>query len=184
MQREQFLLTQLKRDSKIYTVCLKIFLVFMAIFALAFIGVLIAGLGIEVSIFDGFLFVLIAIEYPIIKQLKGKADYASTEIEKALATPGFQIPDDYSDKTKKIRDKIQQDPQKILISAILIAVLALTCFGESAMLIWACSLSGFEDFNAWYAFAIGIFALIGLMLLFLTLRYLKDYKTAKQLQIH
>lgn len=51
------------------------------------------------------------------------------------------------------------------------------------MLIWVCSLSGFKDFNAWYAFAIGIFAFIGLMLLFLTLRYLKDYKIAKQLQI-
>lgn len=52
------------------------------------------------------------------------------------------------------------------------------------MLIWACSLSGFEDFNAWHAFTTGIFAFIALMLLFLTLRYLKDYKTAKQLQNH
>lgn len=52
------------------------------------------------------------------------------------------------------------------------------------MLIWACSLSGFKDFNTWYAFAIGIFAFTGLMLLFLTLRYLKDYQIAKQLQKH
>ncbi len=51
MQYEEFVLRQLKRNEKIYSVCMKVFLVFMIVFVLALIGILIGGLGIEMTIF-------------------------------------------------------------------------------------------------------------------------------------
>ena len=45
MQYEEFVLRQLKRNEKIYSVCMKAFLVFMIVFVLALIGILIGGLG-------------------------------------------------------------------------------------------------------------------------------------------
>ena len=44
MQYEEFVLRQLKRNEKIYSVCMKVFLVFMIVFVLALIGILIGGL--------------------------------------------------------------------------------------------------------------------------------------------
>lgn len=39
MQYEEFVLRQLKRNEKIYSVCMKVFLVFMIVFVLALIGI-------------------------------------------------------------------------------------------------------------------------------------------------
>lgn len=182
MRYEDFVLRQLKRNAKIYSVCLKIFLAFMIVFALALIGCLVFHMGIEVTIFDMILMLFIAVEYPMFKRLRSQAEYAGAEIEAALATPGFRIPEDYSDRTKKIRSKIEQDPKKLMVSAIMIGVLALTCFWGSGMLIWVCSFSGFEAFNAWYAVSIGVFGMIGIVLVVLMILYLRDYGAAKKLQ--
>ena len=70
MQYEEFVLRQLKRNGKIYSVCMKVFLVFMIVFVLALIGILIGGLGIEMTIFDVILMLIIAVEYPTFKNLK------------------------------------------------------------------------------------------------------------------
>ena len=69
MQYEEFVLRQLKRNEKIYSVCMKVFLVFMIVFVLALIGILIGGLGIEMTIFDVILMLIIAVEYPTFKKL-------------------------------------------------------------------------------------------------------------------
>ena len=103
------------------------------------------------TIFDVILMLIIAVEYPTFKKLKDQANFASAEIEAALVTTGFRIPEDYTDRTKKIRSKIEQEPKKLMVSAVSIGILALTCFGGMGMILWACSFSGFEDFNAWYA---------------------------------
>ena len=161
MQYEEFVLRQLKRNEKIYSVCMKVFLVFMIVFVLALIGILIGGLGIEMTIFDVIL--MIAVEYPTSKKLKDQANFASAEIEAALVTTGFRIPEDYTDRTKKIRSKIEQEPKKLMISAVSIGILALTCFGGMGMILWACSFSGLEDFNAWYATGVGVFGMIGII---------------------
>lgn len=182
MQYEEFVLRQLKRNAKIYSVCLKIFLAFMIVFTLALIGCLVFHMGIEVTIFDMILMLIIAVEYPTFKRLRSQAEFAGAEIEAALATPGFRIPEDYSDRTKKIRSKIEQDPKKLMVSAIMIGVLALTCFWGSGMLIWVCSFSGFEAFNAWYAVSIGLFSMIGIILVVLMVLYLRDHGAAKKLQ--
>lgn len=182
MQYEEFILRQLKRNSKIYSVCMKVFLAFIIVFGLALAGILIAHLGIEITIFDVLLLLFIAAEYPTFKRLKNQADFAGAEIEEALSTAGFQIPEDYTDRTKKIRSKIELEPKKLVISAILIGVLALTCFAGSGMFLWICSFSGFEDFNAWYAIGIGLFGVLGMILVLLMLLYLKDYSAAKKLQ--
>ena len=179
MQYEEFVLRQLKRNEKIYSVCMKVFLVFMIVFVLALIGILIGGLGIEMTIFDVILMLIIAVEYPTFKKLKDQANFASAEIEAALVTTGFRIPEDYTDRTKKIRSKIEQEP---MISAVSIGILALTCFGGMGMILWACSFSGFEDFNAWYATSVGVFGMIGIILVVLMILYLKDYGAAKKLQ--
>ena len=99
MQYEEFVLRQLKRNEKIYSVCMKVFLVFMIVFVLALIGILIGGLGIEMTIFDVILMLIIAVEYPTFKKLKDQANFASAEIEAALVTTGFRIPEDYTDRT-------------------------------------------------------------------------------------
>lgn len=99
-----------------------------------------------------------------------------------MVTTGFRIPEDYTDRTKKIRSKIEREPKKLMISAVLIGVLALTCFGGMGMILWACSFSGFEDFNAWYATSVGVFGMIGIILVVLMILYLKDYGAAKKLQ--
>ncbi len=182
MRYEDFVLRQLKRNARVYSVCMKVFLAFMILFALALIGCLVSRIGIEITIFDVILMLFIAVEYPTFKRLKEQSEFASAEIEAALATPGFQIPEDYTDRTKKIRSKIQQEPKKLMISGILMGVLALTCFGGSGMLIWACSFSGFEAFNAWYAISIGLFGMIGIILVVLMILYLRDYGAAKKLQ--
>ena len=88
MQYEEFVLRQLKRNEKIYSVCMKVFLVFMIVFVLALIGILIGGLGIEMTIFDVILMLIIAVEYPTFKKLKDQANFASAEIEAALVTTG------------------------------------------------------------------------------------------------
>ena len=62
MQYEEFVLRQLKRNEKIYSVCMKVFLVFMIVFVLALIGILIGGLGIEMTIFDMNLMLIIVQE--------------------------------------------------------------------------------------------------------------------------
>ena len=173
MQYEEFVLRQLKRNEKIYSVCMKVFLVFMIVFVLALIGILIGGLGIEMTIFDVILMLIIAVEYPTFKKLKDQANFASAEIEAALVTTGFRIPEDYTDRTKKIRSKIEQEPKKLMISAVSIGILALTCFGGMGMILWACSFSGFEDFNAWYATSVGVFGMIGIILVVLMILYLK-----------
>lgn len=182
MRYEDFVLRQLKRNAKIYSVCMKVFLAFMILFALVLIGSLVARIGIEITIFDLILMLFIAVEYPMFKRLRSQAEFAGAEIEAALATPGFRIPEDYTDRTKKIRSKIEQDPKKLLVSAVLIGVLALTCFGGSAMFIWICSFSGFETFNGWYAIGIGLFGMIGIILVVLMILYLRDYGAAKKLQ--
>ena len=92
MQYEEFVLRQLKRNEKIYSVCMKVFLVFMIVFVLALIGILIGGLGIEMTIFDVILMLIIAVEYPTFKKLKDQANFASAEIEAALVTTGFPDP--------------------------------------------------------------------------------------------
>ena len=166
MQYEEFVLRQLKRNEKIYSVCMKVFLVFMIVFVLALIGILIGGLGIEMTIFDVILILIIAVEYPTFKKLKDQANFASAEIEAALV----------------IRSKIEQEPKKLMISAVSIGILALTCFGGMGMILWACSFSGFEDFNAWYATSVGVFGMIGIILVVLMILYLKDYGAAKKLQ--
>ena len=182
MRYEEFVLRQLKRNEKIYSVCMKVFLVFMIVFVLALIGILIGGLGIEMTIFDVILMLIIAVEYPTFKKLKDQANFASAEIEAALVTTGFRIPEDYTDRTKKIRSKIEQEPKKLMISAVSIGILDLTCFGGMGMILWACSFSGFEDFNAWYATTVGVFGMIGIILVVLMILYLKDYGAAKKLQ--
>ena len=154
----------------------------MILFTLVLIGCLVSRIGIEITIFDVILMLFIAVEYPSFKRLKEQSEFASAEIEAALATPGFQIPEDYTDRTKRIRSKIQQEPKKLMISGILMGVLALTCFGGSGMLIWVCSFSGFEAFNAWYAISIGLFGMIGIILVVLMILYLRDYGAAKKLQ--
>ena len=75
MQYEEFVLRQLKRNEKIYSVCMKVFLVFMIVFVLALIGILIGGLGIEMTIFDVILMLIIAVEYPTFKKLKDQANF-------------------------------------------------------------------------------------------------------------
>ena len=91
MRYEEFVLRQLKRNEKIYSVCMKVFLVFMIVFVLALIGILIGGLGIEMTIFDVILMLIIAVEYPTFKKLKDQANFASAEIEAALVTTGFRM---------------------------------------------------------------------------------------------
>lgn len=182
MRYEDFVLRQLKRNARVYSVCMKVFLAFMILFTLVLIGCLVSRIGIEITIFDVILMLFIAVEYPSFKWLKEQSEFASAEIEAALATPGFQIPEDYTDRTKRIRSKIQQEPKKLMISGILMGVLALTCFGGSGMLIWVCSFSGFEAFNAWYAISIGLFGMIGIILVVLMILYLRDYGAAKKLQ--
>ena len=179
MRYEDFVLRQLKRNARVYSVCMKVFLAFMILFTLVLIGCLVSRIGIEITIFDVILMLFIAVEYPSFKRLKEQSEFASAEIEAALATPGFQIPEDYTDRTKRIRSKIQQEPKKLMISGILMGVLALTCFGGSGMLIWVCSFSGFEAF---YAISIGLFGMIGIILVVLMILYLRDYGAAKKLQ--
>ena len=159
MRYEDFVLRQLKRNARVYSVCMKVFLAFMILFALALIGCLVSRIGIEITVFDVILMLFIAVEYPTFKRLE-----------------------DYTDRTKKIRSKIEQEPKKLMISGVLIGVLALTCFGGSGMLIWVCSFSGFEAFNAWYAISIGLFGMIGIILVVLMILYLRDYGAAKKLQ--
>ena len=182
MQYEEFVWRQLKRNARICSVSMKVLLAFLILFALVLIGCLAFRIDVEVTIFDVILMLFIVVEYPTFKRLRSQAEYASAEIEAALATPDFRIPEDYTDRTKKTRSKIEQDPKKLMISAILIGVLALTCFGGSGMRIWVCSFSGFEAFNGWHAVSIGLFGMIGLILVVLMILYLGDYGAAKKLQ--
>ena len=105
MRYEDFVLRQLKRNARVYSVCMKVFLAFMILFTLVLIGCLVSRIGIEITIFDVILMLFIAVEYPSFKRLKEQSEFASAEIEAALATPGFQIPEDYTDE-----EDPQQDP--------------------------------------------------------------------------
>ena len=52
MRYEDFVLRQLKRNARVYSVCMKVFLAFMILFTLVLIGCLVSRIGIEITIFD------------------------------------------------------------------------------------------------------------------------------------
>ena len=102
MQTEKFILNQMKRDKKIYSVCLKVFAVALTVFAIALICSIFMKASIGITIFDIVIMAVIAIQFPTFKRLKNKAGTACDEIERALSTPGFSFPDDYSPGTNSI----------------------------------------------------------------------------------
>ena len=73
-------------------------------------------------------------------------------------------------------------PDMRFYGVVVPVVVMMSCFGGMGMILWACSFSGFEDFNAWYATSVGVFGMIGIILVVLMILYLKDYGAAKKLQ--
>lgn len=182
MQTEKFILNQMKRDKKIYSVCLKVFAVALIVFAIALICSLFMNANIGITIVDIVIMAVIAIQFPTFKRLKNKAGTACEEIEKALSTPGFSIPDDYSSVTNSMRKKAVQEPKKLMISAILMLVLAVMCAAFPVFIIWIESFDDFMYFGMGAMFGIILFSVVAIVLFILVLMYLKDYRTAKKLQ--
>ena len=64
MQTEKFILNQMKRDKKIYSVCLKVFAVALTVFAIALICSIFMKASIGITIFDIVIMAVIAIQFP------------------------------------------------------------------------------------------------------------------------
>lgn len=172
----------MKRDRKIYSVCLKIFAVALIVFAIALICNIFMDANIGITIIDIVIMAVIAIQFPAFKRLKDRAGTACDEMEKALSTPGFSIPEDYSPVTNSMRKKAVQEPKKLMISAILLLVLAVMCAAFPVFIIWIESFDDFMYFNMGAMFAIILLSVVAIVLFILVLMYLKDYRTAKKLQ--
>ncbi len=182
MQTEKFILNQMKRDKKIYSVCLKVFAVALTVFAIALICSIFMKASIGITIFDIVIMAVIAIQFPTFKRLKNKAGTACDEIERALSTPGFSFPDDYSSVTNSMRKKAVQEPKKLMTSAILILILAVTCAAFPIFIIWIESFDDFIYFGMGAMFGVILFSIVAIVLFILMLMYLKDYRTARKLR--
>lgn len=180
MHQEEFILRQLKRNNRIYSVCRKVFLVAFIVFAAAFIATFYFGMDQMVKTTDFIIMLVILIQYPILRRSWMKTEQACMEMEAALASPENFSPDGYSSITKAARSKVVCEPKKLLISAVLIAILFAVSAGGVVMIVWINAAMGMQYFSKGSLLGIILFSIVSLLLLILTIQYLKDWSLAKK----
>lgn len=181
MQKERFILQQMQRNTKVYGICLKIFIAALAVFAAVLVATLFKGADIAVTAADLIIMAVIALQFPVFRKLHKDTAAACDEISRALADPDFSIPDGYSAATKSARNKTIREPKKIMTAIITFAFLAVLTGAIPPFFIWVGSLDDFATFNTGMLIVIIIFCVVTLFLIVLILMYIRDYRIARKL---
>lgn len=180
MQKERFILQQMQRNTKVYSICLKIFIAALAVFAAVLAVTLFMGAGIAVTAADLIIIAVIALQFPVFRKLHNDTAAACDEISRALTDPDFSIPDGYSAATKSARNKTIREPKKIMTAIIMFAFLAVLTGAIPPFFIWIGSLDDFATFNTGMLIVIMIFCVVTLFLIVLILMYIRDYRIARK----
>lgn len=178
MQKERFILQQMQRNTKVYGICLKIFIAALAVFAAVLAVTLFMGAGIAVTTADLVIMAVIALQFPVFRKLHKDTAAACDEMSRALADPDFSIPDGYSAATKSARNKTIREPKKIMTAIIMFAFLAVLTGAIPPFFIWIGSLDDFATFNTGMLIGVILFSVVTLFLVVLIVMYIRDYRIA------
>lgn len=145
---ETFILKQLRRNAGIYRVCLVVFKIIFACIIVAAILNAFGILSIRLAAHETIIFLTVLFQHASFSRLKTATEKAIVEIEKALATPGFNIPDDYTSETLYARSQTVHDAKSVMVQIIGFGVMGFTLAALGILLVFLDQSTFFLLFSA------------------------------------
>lgn len=180
MQKEEFILRQLKRNVGLYRFCLIVFRIVIVLVLAAAVLSITGVFRITFAVHEAMIFAAVMLQYPAFRRLQLANENAAEEVEAALKNPDFRIPEDYSEETKFARSKTVQKPATVASQIAGFGLMAATLLGLG---LWLFITECIRAEHPQIMLVILTALLFGgsVPMIFLTVRYAADYRAAKEI---